>query len=78
MEPFDLAQEGLAQLKQAVIKLLGAHPEGLKNAQIASKLGIQSNQNGRNRDYLSFSVLGILMNDRVVKKQNRIYKLQAP
>jgi hypothetical protein len=39
MEPFDLAQEGLAQLKQAVIKLLRAHPEGLTNAQIASSLG---------------------------------------
>jgi hypothetical protein len=77
MEPFDLAQEGLAQLKQAVIKLLRAHPEGLTNAQIASKLGIRSDQNGKSRDYLSFSVLGILMNDRVVKKQNRIYKLQA-
>ena len=78
MEPYETAQQGLKHLKQAVIDLLKSHPEGMTNAEIADALGIRSDHNGRNKDYLSFSVLGLLMkSEKVVKTRAKrpTYKL---
>jgi hypothetical protein len=79
MEPYDVAQEGLKQLKQAVIALLRSRPEGLRNVEIASTLGIRSDHDGKQEDYLSYSVLGLLMRSGVViKTDESTYKLFAP
>ncbi len=72
MDPYETAQEGLEHLKQAVISLLGSHPQGLRNAEIADKLGIRSHQ----RNFLSFSVLGLLIESRDVIKADKVYKLR--
>ena len=71
MEPKETAQEGLNQLKKAVVDLLKSHPEGMTNAEIADALGIRSDHNERNRDYLSFSVLGLLMKSKTVVKKKK-------
>jgi hypothetical protein len=79
MEPHDLAQEGLKRLKEAVIGLLKTHPEGLRNAEIASTLGIRSDHRGKQRNYLSFSILGLLMGaGEVIKTSDRRYKIAPP
>lgn len=79
MEPYDVAQDGLKQLKQAIIALLRSHPEGLRNVDIACALGIRSEQDGQQGDYLSYSVLGLLMKSGAVVKTNEsTYKLFAP
>lgn len=64
------AQEGLKQIEDSILDLLGGRPEGLTNAQIARALGLQSDFNGSQRDYLTYSVLGgLLASGRVVRDQ---------
>ncbi len=76
MDPYETAQEGLEHLKQAVISLLGSHPQSLRNAEIADKLGIRSHQSGHQRNFLSFSVLGLLIESRDVIKADKVCKLR--
>ena len=56
-----LAQEGLRHIEDAILMLLEAHPQGLRNAQIADALGLRSSIRGGQRNYLTYSVLGGLM-----------------
>lgn len=69
------AQKGLMILKQSIINLLEEHPEGLNNAEIAKKLDISSNYQGANHDYLSWSILGLLLNEKKIKRNGRKYFL---
>ena len=75
MPAYEKAQEGLSQMKQAVVDLLNEHPEGLRNVDIASALGIRSDHEGKQEDYLSYSVLGLLMRSGIViKTGDSVYK----
>ena len=56
-----LAQEGLHHIEQAILMLLDAHPNGLRNSQIADLLGLRSSIRDGQRNYLTYSVLGGLM-----------------
>ena len=56
-----LAQEGLRHIESAILMLLEAHPDGLRNAQIADALGLRSSIRDGQRNYLTYSVLGGLM-----------------
>ena len=56
-----LAQEGLRHIESAILMVLESNPQGLRNAQIADLLGLRSSIRGRQRDYLTYSVLGGLM-----------------
>ena len=56
-----LAQEGLRHIEQAILMLLEANPQGLRNSQIADALGLRSSIRGGQRNYLTYSVLGGLM-----------------
>lgn len=57
------AQLGLGFLKSAVLELVRANPEGLSNSDVASLLGLRSDYRGRQKDYLSYSVLGLLLRE---------------
>ena len=63
---YEKAQMALDLLKSAVMELSKANPDGIKNSDAAKYLGLQSDYGGGSKDYLSYSVLGILM------KENRI------
>lgn len=69
------AQKGIALLEYSIIELLKQHPKGLRNSQITQLLGLQSEQNGQNRDYLAWSLLGILMKKGLVVKCSPNYQL---
>jgi hypothetical protein len=56
-----LAQEGLRHIESAILMLLDSYPDGLRNSQIAELLGLRSSIRGRQRNYLTYSVLGGLM-----------------
>lgn len=56
-----LAQEGLRHIEQAILMLLEANPQGLRNSQIADNLGLRSSIRNGQRNYLTYSVLGGLM-----------------
>jgi hypothetical protein len=57
------AQLALALLKDAVLELAKANPDGVSNSDAASLLGLRSDYGGGSKDYLSYSVLGILMRE---------------
>ncbi|WP_374263192.1 GIY-YIG nuclease family protein [Zoogloea sp.] len=57
------AQIGLALLKDAVLELAKANPQGISNSDAASLLGLRSDYGGGSKDYLSYSIIGLLMRD---------------
>jgi uncharacterized protein len=57
------AQLGLAMLKESVLEFVKANPRGVSNAEAASLLGLRSDYGGGSKDYLSYSVLGVLMRE---------------
>jgi len=64
------AQLGLEFLKTAVFELAKANPEGISNSDAASLLGLRSDYRGRQKDYLSYSVLGLLLREGKVKRRD--------
>jgi len=77
MSPRERAQLGLREIEQAILDLLREEPEGLTNAELVSRLGIESDFEGQNRNYLSWSVLGRLLGKGQVRyvgsRQKRRY-----
>ena len=57
----EIAQEGLRQIEDAILRLLGDNPKGLRNSDIASSLNLHSDFRGRQRNCLTYSVLGRLL-----------------
>lgn len=69
---YEKAQMGLAILKSAVMELAKSNPEGIKNSDAAKYLGLQSDYGGGSKDYLSYSLLGILMKEgRIVRNEKK-------
>ena len=68
--PQTMAQEGLQLIEQAIIRLLEANPQGLRNAQIADLLGLHSDFRGNQKDYLTYSVLGGLIAKEKVSRND--------
>ena len=63
------AQLGLAMLKNAVTKLIDANADGVTNSDVAALLGLRSDYRGRQKDYLSYSVLGLLLREGRVRRR---------
>jgi len=72
------AQLGLGFVKDSIEELLKMNPDGLINAEIAHNLGLKSDHGGKQQDYLTYSALGILMNEgRIVTLKvgsRRVYR----
>ena len=62
------AQLGLILLKEAILELAKANPNGISNSDAASLLGLRSDYGGGSEDYLSYSLLGILMREGKVER----------
>lgn len=66
------AQVGLELLKSAILELAQANQSGITNADASKALGLQSDYAGGSKDYLSWSILGLLMKEgKVVRKEQR-------
>lgn len=63
------AQLGLSLLKDAVLELAQANPAGITNSETASLLGLRSDYGGGSKDYLSYSVLGLLMREGKLERK---------
>jgi len=57
------AQVGLSLLKEAVLEFAKVNPKGITNSDTASLLGLRSDYGGGSKDYLSYSILGLLMRE---------------
>jgi hypothetical protein len=67
----DKAQLGLGLLKDAILELAKANPRGITNSEAASILGLRSDYGGGSKDYLSYSVIGLLMREgRLARDRN--------
>lgn len=62
------AQLGLDLLKTAVLELARANPHGITNSDAAGVLGLRSDYRGRQKDYLSYSILGLLLREGRIKR----------
>ncbi|WP_233840519.1 GIY-YIG nuclease family protein [Dyella sp. 2HG41-7] len=62
------AQVGLELLKDAIFELAQANPDGILNSDAAKGLGLQSDYLGGSKDYLTWSVLGLLMREGKMKR----------
>jgi hypothetical protein len=66
------AQIGLEFLKASVFEFIRANQGGVANADAASLLGLRSDYRGRQKDYLSYSVLGLLLREgKIQRKGNK-------
>jgi hypothetical protein len=65
------ATMGLALIKEAMLDHLEAHKEGLRNADLARDLGLDSDHEGQQKDYLTYSILGLLLKECQVDKIKR-------
>jgi len=68
---YEKAQMGLELIKSAVMELAKANPNGIKNSDAAKYLGLQSDYGGGSKDYLSYSILGILMKEGKIKRNEK-------
>ena len=71
------AQLGLQLLKTAILELAKANRIGITNSDAASLLGLRSDYRGKQKDYLSYSVLGLLMREGKVVRETETHKHKA-
>jgi hypothetical protein len=60
------ASEGLKLLEKSILDCLKAHPAGLGNSDLARTLGLESDFGGKQKNYLTWSVLGLLANQGLI------------
>jgi len=70
------AQMALAILKDCVLDLLVANPGGLSNAEVTNTLGLHSSYKGGSKNYLAYSLLGILMQEGRVHRSGPKHVVQ--
>jgi len=69
------AQVALELLKSAVLELAQANPDGITNSDAVKALGLHSDYAGGSKDYLSWSILGLLMRDgKMVRGEAKKHK----
>ena len=66
---YERAQIALTMLQNSVMEFARANPKGVRNADVAKYLGLQSSYNGGVKDYLSYSLLGLLMKEGQIKRE---------
>ena len=64
----EVAQEGLANIETSILKLLSDNPAGLRNVDIANRLGLNTEFRGSNKNYLTYTVLVSLRNQGKVSQ----------
>lgn len=65
---------GRELLCEVVLDLVKLNPEGVTNSDVASILGLRSDHLGGAKDYLSYSILGILLARNQIKKEGKRYQ----
>ena len=69
------AQIGLELLKSAILELAQSNPDGIMSSEAVKILGLQSDYDGGSKDYLSWSILGILMREgKIVRSDGRKHR----
>ena len=69
MSPLDESKQGLELLKNAITGFLKLQSNGATNAEIADALKLRSHHEGKQKDYLTYSVLGLLIEEGRISYQ---------
>jgi hypothetical protein len=62
------AQSGFSDIKESILDLLNANEQGLGNSEIAELLGLRTGLDGRQKDYLTWSILQDLCHQKLVHR----------
>lgn len=54
-------------LKEAILEVIKQNPNGMGNSEIARLLELESDFEGSQKNYLSWSIIGLLVNEGKVK-----------
>ena len=65
------ATKGNKMIEDAIIKLLEIHKDGLEHSQIVKITGLSSSHNGAQKNYLTYSILGNLMDRDIIIKEGQ-------
>lgn len=66
----EAAQAGLAGIESAIIDLLTENPAGLRNVDIANRLGLNSDFRGSYRNYFTYSILVSLQHQGRIRQDS--------
>ena len=73
--PRDKAHTGLLLLKESIFEFLRQHEDWVSHSKVVAEPGLESDFEGSHRNYLSWSMLGLLVNEgRVTYKKQGIVK----
>lgn len=67
MSPKEKSIYAVSLLKEAILEVIQQNPEGIINNDIARSLKLESDFEGNQKNYLSWSILGLLVNEGRVK-----------
>ncbi|MFY0712773.1 hypothetical protein J1D01_03785 [Seonamhaeicola sp. NFXS20] len=67
MNPKEKSIYAVSLLKEAILEVIKQHPEGIGNSDIARSLHLESDFEGSQKNYLSWSIIGLLVNEGKVK-----------
>lgn len=65
---YEKSQLALELMKSAVMEFARANPGGVRNGDVAKYLGLQSDYGGGAKDYLSYSIIGLLIKEGMLKR----------
>jgi hypothetical protein len=71
MTPQQRAAAGVAHIKDPILDYLAQHPDGVRHSQIVTDLGLESSYEGKQKNFLSWSVVGLLLAERRVRYERR-------
>jgi len=69
--PKEKAQRGLALIKEAIAEFVAQHKDGVAHSMIVHHLGLESDFEGAQQNYLSWSVFGLLVNEQRIRYVGR-------
>ena len=69
MNPNEKAQAARKELGQAILDYLATCPDGAINVEIARDLGLESDFQGGQKNYLSYSILGDLLKQGLIVRE---------
>ena len=67
MSALQKSRQAVDLLKEAILETIKQHPNGIGNSDIARQLKLESDFEGNQKNYLSWSVIGLLVNEGKVK-----------
>lgn len=74
MHPKEKAQRGRDLIEEAVLELIGSSTHAMTHAEIVNQLEIPSDFEGTGKNYLSWSILGLLVNAGRIRYRGQRHK----